>query len=155
MLQLVLHLAKTDFSTIFVETTPHSLFFPGGGANDYDTMQDWREKLGAAFNIDVPTDEEIKQAQNPVEEPAGDALAQQGKQMVNVLLDKKGRNGKKVTLVTDLLCDDEALKELAAELKRHCGVGGSARGGEILIQGDFREKVVQLLKQKGFKARTI
>ena len=112
-------------------------------------MQDWREKLGAAFNIDVPTDEEIKQAQNPVEEPAGDALAQQGKQMVNVLLDKK------VTLVTDLLCDDEALKELAAELKRHCGVGGSARGGEILIQGDFREKVVQLLKQKGFKARTI
>lgn len=118
-------------------------------------MQDWREKLGAAFNIDVPTDEEIKQAQSPVEEPAGDALAQQGKQMVNVLLDKKGRNGKKVTLVTDLLCDDEALKELAAELKRHCGVGGSARGGEILIQGDFREKVVQLLKQKGFKARTI
>lgn len=74
---------------------------------------------------------------------------------MNVLLDKKGCNGKKVTLVTDLMCDDETLKELAAELKRHCGVGGSARGGEILIQGDFREKVVQLLKQKGFKARTI
>lgn len=58
-------------------------------------MQDWREKLGAAFNIDVPTDEEIKQAQNPVEEPAGDALAQQGKQMVNVLLDKKDATARK------------------------------------------------------------
>ena len=121
----------------------------------FEIMQDWREKLGAAFNMEVPSDEDIKQAQNPVEEPAGDALAQQGKQMVNVLLDKKGRNGKKVTLVTDLLCDDEALKELAAELKRQCGVGGSARGGEILIQGDFREKIVELLKKKGFKARVI
>lgn len=118
-------------------------------------MEDWRAKLGAAFNIEVPTDQEIKQAQNQTEQPKGDALTQQGKQMVNVLLDKKGRNGKKVTLVTDLLCDDDALKQLAADLKRHCGVGGSARGGEILIQGDLRDKVVQWLKDKGFKARVI
>lgn len=118
-------------------------------------MQDWREKLGAAFNMEVPSEEEIKTAQNAVAEQKTDVVAQQGGQMVNVMLDKKGRNGKKVTLVTDLLCDDEALKQLAADLKRHCGVGGSARGGEILIQGDFREKVVQMLKSKGFKARII
>lgn len=118
-------------------------------------MQDWREKLGAAFNVEVPTEQEIKAAQSSATETKADALAQQGGQMVNVMLDKKGRNGKKVTLITDLLCDDEELKRLAAELKRHCGVGGSARGGEILIQGDFREKVVQMLKGMGFKARII
>lgn len=116
-------------------------------------MQDWKELLGATFNVEVPSQDESQDSANTI--PSGDALQQQGKQMVNVLLDKKGRNGKKVTLVTDLLCSDDALKQLAGELKRHCGVGGSARGGEILIQGDFREKVLQFLKQKGFKARVI
>ena len=75
--------------------------------------------------------------------------------MVNVMLDKRNRNGKKVTLVTDLLCDDDTLKELARELKAQCGVGGSARGGEILIQGDFRDKVLAQLKARGLKARII
>lgn len=122
-------------------------------------MQDWKELLGATFHVEVPTEEELNQKKEAGQAPKGDAFAQQGKQQgkqqVNVLLDKKGRNGKKVTLITDLLCSDEALKELAAELKRHCGVGGSARGGEILLQGDFREKVLQFLKTKGFKARII
>lgn len=118
-------------------------------------MQDWKELLGATFHVEVPTEEELNQKKEAEQAPKGDALAQQGKQQVNVLLDKKGRNGKKVTLITDLLCSDEALKELAAELKRHCGVGGSARGGEILLQGDFREKALQFLKAKGFKSRII
>ena len=118
-------------------------------------MQDWKELLGATFHVEVPTEEELNQKKEAEQAPKGDALAQQGKQQVNVLLDKKGRNGKKVTLITDLLCSDEALKELAAELKRHCGVGGSARGGEILLQGDFREKALQFLNAKGFKARII
>ena len=71
------------------------------------------------------------------------------------MLDKRNRNGKKVTLVTDFVCSDEALKELAKDLKQQCGVGGSARGGEILLQGDFRTKVLEILKARGFKARII
>ena len=77
------------------------------------------------------------------------------KQKLRIMLDKRNRNGKRVTLVTDFVGSDEALKSLAKELKQHCGVGGSARGGEILIQGDFRDKVLAFLKAKGFKARII
>ncbi len=118
--------------------------------------QDWKAKLGAAFNVEMPPHEaEIVPNGMQTEASKGDALAQQGKEMVNVLLDKKGRNGKKATLIVDLKCDDEALKNLAALLKKQCGVGGSARGGEILIQGDFRQKIVDILKQHGFKARVI
>ncbi|MCI6169279.1 SUI1 family translation initiation factor [Sodaliphilus pleomorphus] len=120
-------------------------------------MEDWKAKLGAAFQVAVPSDEEIKQAQEQATAgvPKGDALAQQGKHMVNVLLDKKGRKGKQATLVTDLLCNDAALKALAATLKKHCGVGGSARDGEILIQGDRRQQVLDFLTGQGFKARII
>ncbi len=115
-------------------------------------LQDWKNKLGAAFGIDAEAVSTTTEP-NPAEEAT--AIEQQGGNVVNVMLDKRNRKGKKVTLVTDLHCDDDKLKELAAELKRLCGVGGSARGGEILIQGDFREKVLAHLKGKGFKARII
>ncbi|WP_407405148.1 translation initiation factor [Sodaliphilus sp.] len=114
-------------------------------------LQDWKDKLGAAFDLPVSdgntTDETATQTPN--------ALEQQGKDMIDIVLEKKGRGGKQATIVTGLHIDDETLKELASELKRHCGVGGSARGGEILIQGDARSKVLALLKGKGFKARII
>lgn len=115
--------------------------------------EDWKAALGAAFNYNP--DEATHEADEMPAEVAADALAEQGKQMLNVMLDKRNRNGKRVTLVTDFVGSDEALKVLAKELKQHCGVGGSARGGEILIQGDFRDKVLAFLKAKGFKARII
>lgn len=119
-------------------------------------MEDWREKLGAAFGAELEQlKSESSEAEAPVADTATSLKEQQGNQMVNVMLDKRNRKGKKVTLVTDLLCDDETLKDLARELKAQCGVGGSARGGEILIQGDFRDKVLALLKSKGLKARII
>lgn len=115
---------------------------------------DWKDKLGAAFGVEVPTSEEIaadKAAQEAV--PRGDALQQQGNQVVHVVIERKGRAGKVATLIVDLLCDDVALKVLASELKQHLGVGGSARGCEILIQGDHRDRVMQLLRDKGFKVK--
>lgn len=113
--------------------------------------QDWKAMLGAAFNVDPDASVE----DTAQEAARATATEQQGKTMIDILLDKKGRNGKKATIVANLTLDDENLKVLAAELKRHCGVGGSARGGEILIQGDKRNAVLNFLKEQGFKARII
>lgn len=117
-------------------------------------MEDWREKLGAAFGSELA---QLNTEETPEEneKSVGGLLEQQGRQMVNILLDKRNRKGKKVTLITDLLCDDDVLQDFARELKAYCGVGGSARGGEVLLQGDVREKVLALLNSKGLKARII
>ena len=65
----------------------------------------------------------------------------------------KGRGGKTVTVASGFQLDEGVLKQLAAELKRRCGTGGSVKDGQILIQGDHRETLLAVLKQKGFAVK--
>jgi len=73
--------------------------------------------------------------------------------VIRIRREAKGRGGKTVTVASGFQLDDDGLKQLAAELKRRCGTGGSAKDGEILIQGDHREILLAVLKQKGFAVK--
>lgn len=74
-------------------------------------------------------------------------------QQLKVWIDRKKRKGKEVTLVTGFVGTPDDLKDLAKILKTKCGVGGSAKDGEILIQGNHRDKVVDILTGLNYKAK--
>lgn len=74
-------------------------------------------------------------------------------QDLRVMLDRKNRGGKAVTLITGYRGSAAGLDALTKMLKTKCGVGGAAKDGEVLIQGDFREKVVLILQKEGYKVK--
>jgi translation initiation factor 1 len=107
---------------------------------------DWKKRLGMVYST-KPDFQFDTGEEKDVEKPAP------GQQQLYVSLDKKKRKGKKVTLVEGFKGNIQDLKDLARELKSSCGVGGSVNDSQILIQGDFRERVINLLQNKGFKVK--
>jgi len=107
---------------------------------------DWKDRLGTVYS----TNPDFQYESGADEEQE---TLQPNKQDLRVQLDKKQRNGKKATLITGFVGKDDDLKELAKLLKTKCGVGGSAKDGEILIQGDFCNKVIEILKSASYKVK--
>ena len=75
------------------------------------------------------------------------------KQRLHVRMERSGRGGKTVTVVDNFVGSDDDLQALGRTLKTKCGVGGTAKDGQIIIQGDFREHIATLLKELGYPAK--
>lgn len=113
---------------------------------------DWTARL-AALKMQMNGGAE-PQEETPVQEsPASESTPQKGR--LDIVLERKGRGGKTATIVCGFTMDDAEVEALASDLKRSLGTGGSARGGEILVQGDRRNDVLRFLSGRGFKARII
>ena len=109
---------------------------------------DWQASLQAFLdsNPELPQGEE-QAATTQESKPSQPRL--------DIVLEKKGRAGKMATIVVGFTCDDDELAGIASKMKSKLGTGGSARAGEILIQGDRRNDVLQFLIAAGYKARII
>lgn len=108
--------------------------------------KNWKERLGTVystnpdFNYSIEGDEEAE------------TLSKE-KQLLYISIDSKQRKGKTVTLIQNFIGKTEDLETLAKLLKTKCGVGGSAKDGEIVLQGDFKQKTKELLEKDGYKVR--
>ena len=112
-------------------------------------MNEWKKKLNVVYSTNP--DFEYEQDETPQEE----TLAKE-KQLLRIKLDTKQRRGKAVTLITGFVGQDDDLNDLGKLLKMKCGVGGSVKEGNIIVQGDMRNKVLAILQKEGYnKVRVI
>lgn len=107
---------------------------------------DWKRRLGVVYS----TDPDFRYDEGPMETVE---TLPPARQRLIVGIDRRHRAGKQVTLVSGFVGSDEDLRALGRTLKLRCGVGGTAKDGEITLQGDFRDRVTALLQELGYNAR--
>ena len=104
---------------------------------------DWKDRLNVVYSTNPDFGYEMDNDEEQV-------TLDKNKQSLRVSIDKKNRGGKVVTLITVFIVTENDLKELGKLLKSKCGVGGSAKDGEIMVQGDFKTKIIELLIKEGY-----
>lgn len=109
---------------------------------------DWKNREGVVYSTNNEFTYQYNQEETENTLPAN-------QQNLKVQLDKSMRAGKQVTLVTGFTGKTGDIEALGKLLKNKCGVGGSVKDREIIIQGDHRDKVVQILIKEGYKARRV
>jgi len=107
---------------------------------------DWKKRLGIVYSTDPGFQYDSGETEDPETPPPP-------QQLLYVSCDRKQRKGKTVTLVEGFKGRGEDLSELARELKTACGSGGSVKDGDILVQGDFRERIRSILTEKGYRVK--
>ena len=109
---------------------------------------DWKSRLGMVYSTDPDFEFRTDRISEPETLPAAE-------QDLRVWRESKGRGGKQVTLVKGFIGSTEDLQTLGRMLKNRCGVGGSVKDGEIIIQGDHRDRVTEILQSIGYKAKKV
>ena len=104
---------------------------------------DWKDRLNVVYSTNPDYQYES------IDEEEAETLPK-NQQKLRVSMEKKGRGGKTVTLIRGFIGTEDDLKELGKLLKTKCGVGGSAKDDEIIIQGDFKQRIIDLLKAEGY-----
>ena len=102
-----------------------------------------KKRIGVVFSTDPEYDYQHKEQEEVATLP-------KQQQVLRVMIDRKRRRGKEVTLITGFEGAEADLKDLGKFLKSKCGVGGSVKEGEILIQGNHKTKIIDLLKAEGY-----
>ena len=104
---------------------------------------DWKDRLNIVYSTNPDFKYETDEEENT-------ETLDKKQQKLRVNIEKKGRGGKTVTLITGFVGNDNDLKELGKLLKTRCGVGGSAKDGVIIIQGEFKQRIIDILKAEGY-----
>lgn len=111
------------------------------------TNNDWKSRLGVVFSTNPDY------GYNSPDETHHEETLPPSKQKLIVAIDRRNRGGKQVTLVKGFIGNEEDLIQLSKMIKTKCGTGGTVKDGEVIIQGDFRDKILSFLESEGYKAK--
>ena len=109
-------------------------------------MEDWKDKLSALTGVPVPevTESDIYEDDDQIK------TLPPKQQKLRLAMERAGRGGKTVTIIRGFVGSEEDMNALCKLLKQKCGVGGTAKDGEIIIQGDHRPRLLEILKNEGY-----